>query len=138
VASVVSSGSADGAGGAQQVTTLAQSKDLASEMVAYVADQCQGLNPGERVPGSTQVLESCFGTLKALEKDHCRSGFTGLVLGLAALVGKVTKEGVRQALASTPLKAVRHWCEQNIGSSLQSKRGQVYRLARLAGVTDLG
>jgi hypothetical protein len=122
----------------QPLTTQAQSQDMASEMVAYVADQCQGLNPGERVPGSTQVLESCFGTLKALEKDHCRSGFTGLVLGLAALVGKVTKEVVRQALASTPLKAVRHWCEQNIGSSLQSKRGQVYRLARLAGVTDLG
>jgi hypothetical protein len=122
----------------QQVTTQAQSKDLASELVAYVADQCQGLKPGERVPGSTQVLESCFGTLKALEKDHCRSGFTGLVLGLAALVGKVTKDVVRRALASTPLKAVRHWCEQNSGSSLQSKRGQVYRLARLAGVTDLG
>jgi hypothetical protein len=122
----------------QGVGTEAKSKDMAAEMVAFVAEQSKGLQPGERLPGSTQVLESCFGTLKALEKDHCRSGFTGLVLGLAALVGKVTREVVGQALANTPIKAVRRWCEQNIGQSLQSKRGQAYRLARLAGVTDLG
>jgi hypothetical protein len=122
----------------QKVTTEEKSKEMASEMVAFVADQSKGLKQGERLPGSTQVLESCFGTLKALEKDHCRSGFTGLVLGLPALVGKVTKDVAREALATTPIKVVRSWCEENIGSSLQSKRGQFYRLARLAGVTDLG
>lgn len=106
------------------------SKDMAAEMVAFVAEQSKELKQGERVPGSTQVLESCFGTLKALEKDQSRSGFTGLVLGLGALVGKVSKEVVRQALASTPIKVVRRWFEQNIGQSLQSKRGQIYRLAR--------
>jgi hypothetical protein len=111
------------------------SRALAGEMVGFVAAQSQGLRPGERVPGSTQVLESCFGKLKALEKDHSRSGFTGLVLGLGALVGRVTKEAVRQALASTPLKAVRRWCAENVGESLQRKRRQVYRLV---GVTDLG
>lgn len=122
----------------QGVSTEAKSKDMAVEMVAFVADQSKGLAQAERLPGSTQVLESCFGTLKALEKDHSRSGFTGLVLGLASLVGRVSKEVVRQALASTPIKAVRQWCEQNIGRSLQSKRGEVYHIARLAGVTDLG
>jgi hypothetical protein len=121
-----------------KVTSEPSSKDMAAVMVTFVSEQSKGLKEGERVPGSTQVLESCFGTLKTLEKDHSRSGFTGLVLGLAALVGKVTKEVVRQALTSTPIKAVRRWCAENIGETLQSKRGQVYRLARLAGVTDLG
>jgi hypothetical protein len=119
----------------RKLSAEATSKEMAAEMVAFVAEQSKGLKPGERVPGSTQVLESCFGTLKALEKDQSRSGFTGLVLGLGALVGKVTKEVVRQALASTPIKVVRRWCEQNIGKSLQSKRGQIYRLAR---AIDLG
>ena len=50
------------------------------------------------MPGSTEVLESCFGTLKALEKDQSKGGFTGLVLGLGALLGKVTKEVVAAAL----------------------------------------
>jgi hypothetical protein len=120
------------------VAKEATSKDMASELVAFVAEQSQELRPGERIPGSTQVLESCFGTLKALEKEQSRSGFTGLVLGLGALVGKVTKEVVRQALASTPIKAVRRWCDENIGASLQRKRGQVYRLARLDRATVLG
>jgi hypothetical protein len=120
------------------VSSEGPSKQMAAEMVAFVAEQSKELKEGERVPGSTQVLESCLGTLKVLEKDQSRSGFTGLVLGLGALLGKVTKEVVRQCLASTPIKAVRRWCDQNIGESLQRKRGQVYRLARLACATDLG
>jgi hypothetical protein len=119
----------------EPVATDAPGKQLAAEMVAFVADQSKGIKPGERLPGSTEVLESCFGTLKALEKDQSRSGFTGLVLGLGALLGRVTKEGVRQALASTPIKAVRRWCAKNVGQSLQSKRAQVYPLAN---VIDLG
>jgi hypothetical protein len=120
------------------VASAGPSKQMAAELVAFVGEQSKQLQEGERIPGSTQVLESCFGTLKALEKEQSRSGFTGLVLGLGALVGKVTKEVARRCLTSTPIKAVRCWCEQNIGESLQSKRGQVYRLARLAGATDLG
>jgi hypothetical protein len=108
---------------------------MAAELVAFVREQSGGLAEAERLPGSTQVLESCLGTLKALEKEQSRSGFTGLVLGLGALLGRVTKEAVRQALTHTPLKAVRRWCAGNIGASLQSKRGQVYRLV---AVTDLG
>jgi len=114
------------------------SKQMAAELVAFVAEQSKEVKGGERVPGSTQVLESCFGTLKALEKDQNRSGFTGLVLGLGALLGKLTKQVARQCLASTPIKAVRRWCEQNIGDSLQRKRGRIYGLARLDGATDLG
>jgi hypothetical protein len=109
-------------------------KTMAEEMVAFVAGQSNRLKQGEKVPGSTEVLESCFGTLKALEKDQSRSGFTGLVLGLGALVGKVTKEVVANALQSTPIKAVRRWCHENIGMSLQRKRRQVYRLV---GATNL-
>jgi hypothetical protein len=105
------------------------SAQMAGELKAFVVAQSAGLSLGERVPGSTEVLESCFGTLKALEKDQSKGGFTGLVLGLGALVGEVTKEVVAQALRSTPVKAVRNWCKQNIGTSMQSKRQQAFRLA---------
>jgi hypothetical protein len=108
---------------------------MAAELTSFVREQSAGVKAGEKVPGSTQVLESCLGTLKALEKDQSKSGFTALVLGLGALVGKVSKEVVRQCLARTPIKAVRRWCADNVGQSLQSKRASVYPLA---GVTDLG
>jgi hypothetical protein len=105
------------------------SRQMASELRAFVAEQSGRLSVGERVPGSTEVLESCFGTLKALEKDQSKGGFTGLVLGLGALVGKVTKEVVAAALRSTPVKAVRNWCRQNVGATMQSKRQRAFRLA---------
>jgi hypothetical protein len=110
-----------------------KSREMAGELMAFVREQSARLKEGERVPGSTEVLESCFGTLKQLERDQSRSGFTGLVLGLGALVGNVTKEVVANALDSTPTKAVRNWCKENIGMSLQAKRRQAYRLA---GVTN--
>lgn len=122
----------------QRLAPLVQdqgSRQMAAELVAFVADQSKEIREGERLPGSTQVLESCLGTLKTLQKEHNRSGFTSLVLGLGALLGRLTKEVVHKALASTPIKAVRRWCQQNIGQSLQRKRAQVYRLAN---VTDLG
>lgn len=109
------------------------SRDMAGEMTAFVKEQSARLKEGERVPGSTEVLESCFGTLKQLEKDQSRSGFTGLVLGLGAFLGNITKEAVAKAFDSTPVKAVRTWCDRNIGISLQAKRRQAYRLA---GVTN--
>lgn len=69
-----------------------------------MAEQSARRSIGEGVPGSTEVLESCFGTLKALERGQSKGGFTGLVLGLGALVGKVTREGVAAALRSTEVK----------------------------------
>ena len=114
--------------------TAAPAQAMAAERTAFVAGQRKGLKEGEKVPGRTEVLASCLGTLKALAKDQRRSGLTGLVLGRGALVGKVTREVVRQALESTPGKAVRRCCQDNIGMSLQRKRRQVYRLA---GATDL-
>jgi hypothetical protein len=106
-----------------------KSKEMAGELKAFVKEQSARLKGGERVPGSTEVVESCFGTLKQLEGDHSRSGFTGLILGLGALVGNVTKEVIAKALDSTPVKAVRNWCKANVGMTLQAKRRQAYRLA---------
>lgn len=113
----------------------ATSRAVAAELAASVAEQSRGVRPGETVPGSTEVLESCFGALKAPERGHSPSGFTGLVLGLGALVGRVGQEVVRRALSCTPIEAVRRWCAENIGASLPSERRQV---DRLVGATDLG
>ena len=49
---------------------------------------------GERLPGTTEVLESCFGKLKGLEDGQSKSGFTGLVLSLGVMVSKLTAETI--------------------------------------------
>jgi hypothetical protein len=38
--------------------------------------------------GSSEVIESLFGKLKSLEQDQSKEGFTSLILGDAACVGK--------------------------------------------------
>ena len=44
------------------------------------------------------MLESCFGKLKGLEDGQSKSGFTGLVLSLGAIVSKRTIETIGEAL----------------------------------------
>src|SRR5438876_8379237 len=39
------------------------SADLATELVTFVAEQAKQAKEGERFPGSTEVLESCFGKM---------------------------------------------------------------------------
>ena len=46
-----------------------ESRSLAEELIAFVDEQWwQAAGAGRHLPGSTEVLESCFGKYKALEK----------------------------------------------------------------------
>jgi len=68
------------------------------------------------------VIESVFGKQKRLEQDQAKSGFTGLLLGIAAMVSTTTSEVVKKAMETVPTQAVLDWCQENIGSSVQAKK----------------
>ena len=72
--------------------------------------------------GSSEVLESVFGKLKNLEGAQSKSGFTGLVLSVAAMVSKTTVCVVKAALEEVSTEAVRRWCREKLGQSVQSTR----------------
>jgi hypothetical protein len=112
----------------------ASSRALAAELIRFVRSQSRPARPGERLPGSTAVLESCFGKFKALEKEHARGGFTGLVLALGAFLAAATEETIAQAFAASHTRDVWDWCRENLGTTLLGKR----RLAFQEGVTDSG
>ena len=99
---------------------------LAGELVAFVADQCQSLRTNERLPGTTEVLESAFGKQKSLERSPTKTGFTSLLLGLGAAVGTTTAQIVHQALETCGIKQVKSWCAKHLGTTLQSKRQLAY------------
>jgi hypothetical protein len=82
------------------------------------------------IPGTTEVIESSFAKLKAAEQQQSRSGLTGLILGLGSLLGAATADTIRQAFASTPVSAVRRWCAERIGSSVQAQRRAAYQAVR--------
>jgi len=76
----------------------------------------------EKLLGSSEVIESLFGKFKEVEKEQSKSGFTGLVLVLAAMVSTTTREVLTKALESVPVSMVMDWCKEHIGESVQSKR----------------
>ena len=110
--------------------------ELREELIHFV--RCESLKGrhGERLPGTTEVLESCFGKLKALEDGQSKSGFTGLVLSLGAMVSDWTAASVGEALERCRVRDVLDWCRRHLGPSVQSQRRQAY--APRGGATNPG
>jgi hypothetical protein len=95
---------------------------LAAEFVEFVRVQSRSARPGERLVGSTEVLESLFGKWKHLERQESQSGVTGFVLSLGAIAGKWPLSRIQAAMESTGVKHVEAWCEQYLPTTLQSQR----------------
>jgi hypothetical protein len=100
--------------------------ELREELITFVRGESLKARVGERLPGTTEVLESCFGKLKALEGGQSKSGFTGLVLSLGAMVSKWTAESLGEALERCRVRDVAAWCRKRLGQSVQSQRKQAY------------
>jgi hypothetical protein len=98
------------------------SRTLAKELIRFVATQARQAKKGERLVGSTEVLESCFGTMKQLEKQQARSGFTSLVLSFGALVAETTPEAINAAMQHSGTKEVQQWCKEKLGTTLFAQR----------------
>lgn len=95
---------------------------LAVELCQFAGVQSQAARPGERLVGSTEVLESVFGKWKTLERQESRNGITTLVLSLGSLVGQWPISRIKAALEATPIKHVVEWCHEHLKSSVQSQR----------------
>ncbi len=77
---------------------------------------------GERLVGSSEVIESVLGKQKYIEHEQSKSGFTGLLLGIAAIVGERTTSLVGEALEKVSTSHVLDWCQTYLGATLQGKR----------------
>jgi hypothetical protein len=99
---------------------------VAWRLLEFVALQSAVARPGERLIGSSECLESLIGKGKRLEGQHSKSGFTKMVLGLAAAVVKPTYEYLTTALTHTTHQDVLDWCQTHLGISLAAQRRQAY------------
>jgi hypothetical protein len=109
---------------------------LRERLIAFVTAESSQARAGEILPGTTEVLESCFGRLKALEDGQSKSGFTGLVLSLGAMVSTRTAEAIGEALERCRVRDVLNWCREKLGVSVQSLRKRAYAQPKCA--TDPG
>jgi hypothetical protein len=121
------------AGGAQQLQhqlavagTLPRTQQLCAEFLQFVREEEAKANAGERLVGSSEVIESIFGKWKRLEGEQARSGLTGLVLALGAIVAPTTAEVIKQALTTVPTKTVLTWCREKLGNTVPATRRTVF------------
>ena len=102
------------------------SQRLADRLVGFVAAAEAELQPGERLPMSTEILESTFALYKQLEGQHAKGGFTSLLACFAALLKPATAASVRRAFANVSVKRVREWSKTNQGTTLTARRQTLY------------
>jgi hypothetical protein len=108
---------------------------VAEERVHRLADQIEGfLNAeGRKVPagqaflGSSEVIESVFGSYKQYVERGVWSEIGSNVLLLPVLLVTLTTGLLRRALTAVGGAEVRSWCEQHLGPSRQQRFGQVFR-----------
>jgi hypothetical protein len=110
----------------------ASAAQLRDDLTKFVDDQARQLKTGERIPGTSEVIESSFGKFKTVERDHARGGFTGLLLALAACVAERTQEVVHESLHKTRTRDVLTWIKTKLGDTVGSKRRIAYQAARAA------
>jgi len=111
---------------AVSATSANAANELRQRLIAFVTAESSKTRIGEVLPGTTEVLESCFGKLKALEDGQSKSGFTGMVLSLGAMVSTRTAETISKALERCRVRDVLAWCKEKLGASVQSQRRQAY------------
>lgn len=96
--------------------------ELGQELLEFVDEQAKQVKEGERLPGSTEVAESCMGKQKQLSGEHSKGGFTGLVLALGAVIGNNGQLNIPELLGQASIKDVHTWIKENLGITVQSAR----------------
>lgn len=115
--------------------TSATAQKLADQLVKFVAAAEDSLREGERLPMSTEILESTFALYKQLERQHSKGGFTSLLAGFGALLKPATDASIRQAFAQVSVKDANRWTREHLGTTLASKRLATYREFRSATIS---
>jgi hypothetical protein len=98
-------------------------------MRVYVRKAVRQLQEGEILAGSSEVLESAFGKLKAKAGESGKGELTGITMSLGAILGKHDEEEVRQALDSVPEKKAEGLISRLLGSTLRWLRHQLFNAA---------
>lgn len=104
-----------------------KTKQLARRLVTFVKESEEQLEAGERLPLSTEILESSFSRYKRFERDHAKDGFTSLLASFAALLKPTTCHEIETALTNVSCKDVKAWVDTNLGTTLASRRKTTYR-----------
>lgn len=104
----------------------ASSRELAAELCLFVKTQSRQTRACERLPASTEILESCFGKFKALQRQQSRGGFTTQILSFGAMLTNLTQQTITAALRHSNTTAILQWCRTNLSPTVFAQRKKAY------------
>jgi hypothetical protein len=103
---------------------------LRGDLLDFVKQQALLAPKCERLPGSSEVLESIIGKYKNLQGEHGQFGATSMLLAIGAFVGRLTLRCIQTALQTAQGTVLDEWCRTYLGSTIQSQRKQAFPTAR--------
>ncbi len=99
---------------------------LRGKLLEFVKQQALLAGENERLPGSSEVLESIIGKYKTLQGEQGQFGATSMLLAIGAFVGRLTVGCIQTALQTIQASALQKWEQANLGSTVQSQRKQAF------------
>jgi hypothetical protein len=99
---------------------------LRGKLLEFLQDQALHVCGTERLPGSSEVLESIIGKYKTLQGEKGQFGTTSMLLAIGAFVGRLTVSGIRTALQTIKGAALDQWEQTHLGSTIQSQRKRAF------------
>ena len=103
---------------------------LIQALVKFVQSYEDQISARERLPLSTEILESCFAKYKQLEQQHSKGGFTSLLLTFPVLLQSTTATEITASMQRVKTKDVQAWQKQHLPATLTSRRQLLYREAK--------
>ena len=107
-------------------------RQVTASLLRFVRQSESKLAAGQRLPMSTEILESSFGLFKRLERQHSQGGFTSLLAAYGCLLHASTPQSIRRDFAQVTVKDMRDWVCTKLGKTLASKRQTAYQEFRNA------
>lgn len=98
---------------------------LRKQLLEFVEVEGQQAREGERLLGSSEVLESIIGRFKHVAGERGQHGLTGMVLSIGALVGNLAVATVQAAMTEITTHDVWNWCRSHLGATVQSVRRRI-------------
>jgi hypothetical protein len=102
-----------------------EAKELQTNLLTFVHEQCQKVHHDERIPASTEVIESLFGKFKCFEDEQARGGFSLSILAMSAMTMPCTPETVFDALSEVKTKDLQNWRNENLPVTVSKQRENI-------------
>jgi hypothetical protein len=100
---------------------------LKTSLYEFLMEQGKKSPPGQRLLGSSEVIESLLGKYKQIQGAHSAGGMTASLLDIGTAVMNTTAETIKTAMASVSVGAVGKWVIANLGVTIPAQQAMAFQ-----------